>query len=545
MLKITDPLPPKVEIIGPNCFLVSWYSAQFCGFKPNSVLDSLVYTIEVKEGVPWKEGYAFQHVHDVGSSAYKRIFSSKETFSFEINDLKCSNWYYLRLEVEYLGIKVYSEVQPAHTLRGVPTPPSIPRLTVTSVANSFDVKSLVPARFDILLNWGMSQPNGADILSYQVQLKVFDATGSAKSLEPRRNKFDRGSKDAIANIISSKKNYNQWIQSRGRDSKQVETSLRYRSVSKLPSIAAEPFTNISQEPSLFGSQASLEQQQHTQQSTERSLSPGNGHDSPSRSSGWRIIYNNINRRLRIDPPERDDFAWGIRVRSRNSEGWSPFSETLLINGLTHPSLFRLPALSYSMADERMADNLRRRPQSSPARFSHISSSLPLASLLAHSSHGDNRTENESLWKVANHGFETDSQQQKGSNEMKLVPPKNKIEEKKESSIAFPKKSSDPVIRGKKGSIHFSPESADDSEAVENPTADIPVRPSKRGSFNGGNVVMKNGKPSLQRSSSIGTSSSAGSKADTSLVPEQVLVTQKRVNPSNRLLDVLIPFNDWK
>eukprot|EP01035_Chromulina_nebulosa_P002115 gene2115-2846_t len=234
---LSEPLPPKIDEIDQGSFLISWPPAKFCGFKPYSVTDSLIYTIEIKEGVSWKEGYICQHVNDVNHNAYKRIFSTKDDFEFQINDLKSACWYHIRLEIEYLGIKVYSDVQSAHTSRGVPSTPNIPRITIIPVMSSFDISSRIPVRFDILITWGSSLFNGSDITSYQVQMKTFDKAGHAKAAELKKSKasleHERSSaKDVIAHIISTKKNYNQWIRSNGRNVKQIETCLRHRSPSK-------------------------------------------------------------------------------------------------------------------------------------------------------------------------------------------------------------------------------------------------------------------------------------------------------------------------
>lgn len=309
-------MPPKIDEIDQGSFLISWPPAKFCGFKPYSVTDSLIYTIEIKEGVSWKEGYICQHVNDVNHNAYKRIFSTKDDFEFQINDLKSACWYHIRLEIEYLGIKVYSDVQSAHTSRGVPSIPNIPRITIIPVMSSFDISSRIPVRFDILITWGSSLSNGSDITSYQVQMKTFDKAGHAKAAELKKSKasleHERSSaKDVIAHIISTKKNYNQWIRSNGRNVKQIETCLRHRSPSKLPNIANDSSTTGLQEfPSLF---STLED---VLESPERQSSPP-----VLRSTGWMTIYNNLPRRLKIDPPQKDDFAWNIRVRARNAEGW--------------------------------------------------------------------------------------------------------------------------------------------------------------------------------------------------------------------------------
>ena len=309
-------MPPKIDEVEHSTFLISWLPAKFCGFKPYSVTDSLIYTIEIKEGVSWKEGYICQHVNDVNQSAYKRIFSSRDDFEFQVKDLRSACWYHIRLEIEYLGIKVYSDVLSAHTSRGVPSNPSTPRITIIPVMNSFDINSRIPVRFDTLITWGSSQPNGSEITSYQVQMKTFDNAGHAKITEVRKSKasmeHERSSaKDVIAHIISNKKNYNQWIRSKGRNVKQIENCLRNRSPNKLPSIATDSMAagGASDFPSLFSY-------------SEDPLSPEQQPSSPVlRSTGWLAIYNNLPRRFKVDAPQRGDFAWHIRVRARNAEGW--------------------------------------------------------------------------------------------------------------------------------------------------------------------------------------------------------------------------------
>mmetsp|Transcript_30988 Transcript_30988/g.44521 ORF Transcript_30988/g.44521 Transcript_30988/m.44521 type:complete len:675 (+) Transcript_30988:854-2878(+) len=373
---LSDPIAPEVSLSGNNSFCVSWEPAQFCGFKPYSVLDSIVYTIEIKEGVPWKEGYASQYVNDINNNAYKRVFSSKDTYSFDITELRASCWYHIRLEIEYLGIKVYSEVQSAHTIRGIPSAPGMPRITVIPVANSFDVNSHVPSRFDILITWNMSVPNGADIISYQLQLKSFDQTGAPKAMKrltSGHDQFRKSESDAITKIISTKKNYNQWIQSRGRDFKQVENCLRHRASSPkgdriLPSISNDDLQQQNSQESLFASPFGMDNNLTGGESYNSDANNENVHD--RRNTGWVILYNNLNRRLKLDPPKSNVSAWNIRIRSRNAVGWSPFSEILVVNGLTHPSLFHLPSLSYNVLPSESVFKDKMRPLSSPARYSN-------------------------------------------------------------------------------------------------------------------------------------------------------------------------------
>lgn len=589
-------------------------------------MDSLEYSIEIKEGVPWKDGFTCQHVNDVTDTPFKRVFSSKDKYSCEVDDLKSSWWYHVRLQIEYLGIKVYSKVQTAHTSRGVPSAPGQPKVAVIPVASTFDVNSRIPSRFDVLVSWGMSLSNGSEISSYQLQIKIFDRSGQVKAVDKKKNRHFQqmrtSANDAISQIISHKKNYNQWIQSRGRDSKQVEVSLRSRanrspspphssspqrsSSRHLPLIASEMPPSSSSSSSLF--RAASSEAPFPRPST-----------TSSSSTGWLIVYNNLNRKVKLDPPRSGEGEWNIRVRARNAIGWSPFSEVLAMNGMTHPSLFRLPSLpSSSSSSSPLSYQLegvnrvattgdgRLRPFSSPGRL--LTAPPPPPQQQTSFPPEKVADEDEELW-----GFDLNEEYlsplqgeflgEEGREEREDRQPVEAKGSNSRSSSSAWKPAKPPRVK-KNQQIHFSHDVAEseksgqsrtkgrsESGAQQRPgevvvddddydgdngmarhtaTSSNASAPSSAGGGGGAasssnklttatatksNFSMKNGKPSLQRSSSIGSSGSggrliAGMEGSHGAPPAESIVAmmQKRKATigvgTNKALDILMPFNSW-
>ena len=87
----------------------------------------------------------------------------------QVSHLKAATWFHWRLGLEFMGNTVYSIPVPVYTLRGVPDPPSNPRILVQRPQQKATGTSNRPPR--IKVSWAPPQPNGAAIEKYHVQLK--------------------------------------------------------------------------------------------------------------------------------------------------------------------------------------------------------------------------------------------------------------------------------------------------------------------------------------------------------------------------------------
>lgn len=353
---LTDPPAPTIKIITHNFFNIHCAPVQFCGVERPISTEAITYTLEIAEGVPWKTGFTSQYMNDFTASNYRQIYRGNVVSTVQVNDLKSSNWYHIRLVIEYLGIVVISETRTVHTINGKPSPPSIPRIYVVPVPSSFDLQNPVPARLDVMITWGPSPSNGSKVNTYQVQIKRLDINGNVEAAGRARNPIAAPSsgQEYITKLTKENKSYNQWIGSKGRslDTNRFELFLK-----NVPKPAQQKFLPmISQngtypQPSPNKNNNSLLSASYGYNSMESAVT----NDKPP--SEWTIIYNNLNRKVKIDAPDNSTEAeWSVRVRSKNSEGWSEFSPVLVVNGLTHPSLFDVFTAS-SMMKKRSSSRI--------------------------------------------------------------------------------------------------------------------------------------------------------------------------------------------
>lgn len=303
-------------------------------------MDSINYTLEIAEGVEWKEGKLSRYINDmiVPASSYRVVYQGKEaSYPVVVNDLKPSTWYHFRLFIDYLGVRVMSEAANVHTDRSPPSPPGTPKVSIVPVRNSFDLMSEVPSRLEVLISWTPSLENGSPITTYQVLLKRYDFNDNVISDEPpllRRKKTPASANPQknIANLTKTERICNQWIQSPGKSELQIKNSLLVRA------------SNVSSSRSKSPSRASPNQSPDRSRSPEQSRIanstelPAISPNSNKRTS-WRIIYDNLNRSVKIGGPTPNDKVWYIRVRAKNSEGWSEFSGITQISYESHPLLF--------------------------------------------------------------------------------------------------------------------------------------------------------------------------------------------------------------
>lgn len=294
---------------------IGWNPIRFCGVESPNMLNSITYTIEIAEGVEFRDSKMDKYINDMSASEYYPIYQSNSELSTEIPSLKPSTWYHIRLCIDYFGFKVVSDATSVNTLKGVPSPPGLPKVTVIPVRSSFDIKSEIPARYDLQVSWTPSMPNGSIIERYQVLMQRLDVLDNPILTEPplirkKKEKPANSPQKTIALMVKSTPKCNQWIQSPGKSEIQLKNSLKTR--------GRTPFSDSFAEPSTFNESSSHFRIKY---------------------SNWIVVFENINRSLRFYSPPEGDYQWKIKVRARNSSGWSPFSEVLLINNRTFPSLF--------------------------------------------------------------------------------------------------------------------------------------------------------------------------------------------------------------
>lgn len=336
---MVDPLPPSMIQASATSIQLYWNPVKFCGISAPAMLDSVHYTIEVCEGVEWRESTLSKYMNDMTATDYRPVFTGKNISEVIIGPLKPAMWYHFRLVVDYLGLKVMSESFTAHTVRCPPTPPPQPKITIVPVRNSFDLNSDIPVRFEVLISWLPSQSNGSEIERYQLHIKRFDEQGNLLMDDPPFLKKKQESnanhpQKAISKMIKINKSANQWVGSPGRNEVEIRNSICVKTGQRSVS---PPDTRHSHSRSKFSPPPS----------------PGNTHNffmSPNnsmemkRSTGnsqtaWRIIYDNLNRNFKLGSPNTTDAVWWVRVRAKNSDGWSPFSEVKIMNQISYPSLF--------------------------------------------------------------------------------------------------------------------------------------------------------------------------------------------------------------
>lgn len=306
---------------------------------PPASIDSVQYILEIAEGVDYKPGYFTRFISDVCAVDYKVVCAGINLNSTTINGLLPARWYHLRLSVEYLGQRYQSESQTIHTSTWVPSPPGMPRVNIVPIRSSFDLQNDIPVRLELMITWNPSSSNGCSISSYQCQIQRFDETGQVTvSLDALLKKEQRAKSKIRYESPERDPKANQWTQSPGRNSLQIHNSI----------VLGERSPTRGRSRSKPGSPTSRGQDSSPNRLPQ--VSDSIAHSSVSataRRFKWEILYENILTNVKVDSPTTDQAEWHIRVRARNSEGWSDFSPILKLNGLTHPSLFSRPPPMYA------------------------------------------------------------------------------------------------------------------------------------------------------------------------------------------------------
>lgn len=356
-----DPSPPVVQDVTATSISVKWESPRFCGIHPPAKVDSIQFCIDIAEGIEWKEGALNKYITDafVAPSSYRTVFRSGTDTTCTISNLKAATWYHIRLSIEYLGVRVTSEALNIPTGRSVPATPTTPRATLIPIRSSFDLKSILPSRYEFLITWNAVVPNGSPIDRYQVQMQRLDALRQVINDEPPVTTMRPSTSSVLVGDIAGEgrgkhshafmneakaisiltspntRRTNQWVGSPGRSEVQIRNCLKSR-----------------------GRTTSLDELRPVRSPKRRSPSPTNQQTSTAAATStkrgetnmsllensppttvWRIVYDNLNRGVRLSSPKPMDAVWLIRIRAHNKEGWSAFSPILELSWKTHPSLF--------------------------------------------------------------------------------------------------------------------------------------------------------------------------------------------------------------
>lgn len=327
---LTDPLPPQAAVKPDSSIFFSWPTVNFCGVSPTIVKGSIQYTLEIAEGIDFRPGYFSSFMSDAAAIDYNVMFTSSTMNCILINGLKPAKWYHARLIIDYLGVKVVSETQSVHTSKAKPGPPSIPRIGIIPIRNSFDIRSDVPARLDLLISWHEGSPNGSNVSKYQLQIQRFNSNGdviqSAEELRSREAKILKKLKEVEYELPVKATKSNQWIASSGRSLQQLHNSIAIAERS----------------PERCRSPDFLERKSRNFSSRQSYSDTLGGGDDGDRRFKWEILSEGAICSTKKHSPGSDEAEWHLRVRALNGEGWSAFSEVLLINAITHPSLFVIP-----------------------------------------------------------------------------------------------------------------------------------------------------------------------------------------------------------
>ncbi len=310
-------------------------------------------------------GAGARYYKDIGDLVFKRACCAPNLFSITINDLKPARWYHARVAIDYLGFHVVSETKSFHTVASVPSTPTVPRVYVIPVVNSFDLSSDLPSRHDLMFSWSACAPNGSPIISYQVQLRRINASGKPiVDGDKTFRKFKSGALHKpddvlVASLGGRDKVSNQWIHSPNKSVAEIKNSLIRRVKSA--------------NPALYGAGSSADTRQNG-----RALSPAGSfspNDSPTQYSydlfasisaskqevphkQWTILYNNISRSVKVSSPLSSDAEWHVRVRAKNALGWSLFSDVIKMNRSTYPSLFSSSLPTATVMENRKISNLQ-------------------------------------------------------------------------------------------------------------------------------------------------------------------------------------------
>lgn len=323
---LTDPVPPNVLNVSATTLVFGWDKVHFCGSSTTKVPDTVLYTLEVAEGVEWKPGVASKFISDLTATNFRQICRSPSCAAVVVEGLRPGTWYHARVAVEYAGVRVVSESLSCHTHRSTPKPPQRPRAYIIPVASATD--PTVDATPQVLLTWAAPPANGGStITAYQVQFKesVLESVAYPSNQVTPSPALGTPSPALTAALMAKAR--------AERAEKEAKIKMKSKAVKKALSNASAQAANRVYEASGMLASNSL---------TEAKSFTPSSYQQLAITSKWTVIYYNLGNKLRLSAPRTGTVAWHFRVRAKNAEGWSEFSPELIMNGLSLPSLFTTP-----------------------------------------------------------------------------------------------------------------------------------------------------------------------------------------------------------
>ena len=278
LLSTIDPLPPTLVKRTDTSIALSFDLVDFCGVDVAVVEDCMEYVLEGCLGRPWVPGVASKFVSDIANSDnYKVLARGPKLSEITVNDLKPSHWYHFRVCVQYKGTWVTSESRPFATLCARPSKPKQP--SVYFIMNGNDM-FLNRNRVDpqIRLSWGPPNKNGQEINKYHVQVREYMDE-------------DMGELELTKTCTTT------------------EESEVFNGNDILEEDTASNVMVDEEGQRLVGAK-------------------------------WRTVYCNLVNQVLLPQPSRLSKGWACRMRALNSQGWSDFSDPLLLDHISHPTLFR-------------------------------------------------------------------------------------------------------------------------------------------------------------------------------------------------------------
>lgn len=272
-----EPSSPVLSNITSTSVTMDWPLVTFsCSIESVRPMDHILYHIEMAIS---------QHPHMHDQPEFLSIISQSDIRQAHITDLNPAMNYLLRLCVSYNGLISRSEAVSFATKPSCPSPPSKPRL----YDNSLGENNFVSAKVSMMLRWSDNQANGSPITKYQVQLKQIYADGSVEPGDVRKQ--------------SSPSKYNK------------DRSPPIFMVSRLTSSHHKTATDVN------------------------NTDDNKNNTDTTAISEWKTIYSNKDNKCFLNEPLKGVEEWQIRVRSRNSLGWSDFSEIFVANIRNYPTVF--------------------------------------------------------------------------------------------------------------------------------------------------------------------------------------------------------------
>ena len=301
----------------------------FCGVDVSVVEDSMEYVLEGCMGQPWQPGIAARYVTDIGNPEYKVIARGPKLSDVVVNDLQPSTWYHFRLCVQYSGTWVISESKPFATLNARPCKPNQPSVYLVMNGNDmFQNRSRVDPQ--IRLCWGPPRCNGLEIRKYLVQTREY-------TLEE---------------------------------------------VSKLS------LTSSTAESDIYNANEILEEEDDgVEDDASNILCDDDGFRYVG--SKWKTVYCHMVSEVILKQPKKSSKAWACRLKALNAQGWSDYSDPLILDFLSHPKLFKIEepssprvlpplngeksGLESARTDSSCANTARSSSRQSSARLDYTSS----------------------------------------------------------------------------------------------------------------------------------------------------------------------------